>query len=107
MWRFELGLGIGFGMEKITQEKRTVAQPEGTSEPVRIDVYDTMWRNWRETPKLNADLSLRYNIWRGIYVEAAGTWLRAFLSEEKASLVPQTFKDLNRWSTQLKIGLNF
>ena len=107
IWRFELGAGMGFGMASITEKDRIAAEPEGTVKPVRINSYDKMWVTFRELPKLDCNLSLRYNIWRGIYVEAAGTYLRGFPGEQKSSLVPQTFKDLNRWSVQLKVGLNF
>ena len=72
------------------------AVPE--SEPFRLTNDWVRKREYMTAPRIMAGLAIRKDLRRGVFLEASGSFTRAFKLEYLGS---------NRWSTMLKIGADF
>ncbi len=106
LWKFELGADLKFALKKITETERTLADAAGIGAPVRIPEYSDLWLCYERASKLDCGLSLRYNFWKGLYLDLSGSYLRAFDMADNTDL-QKWFADPDRWGVALKLGWNF
>lgn len=95
-------LGAGAGWEDGSWEERQSTGGDsapGTEEPFRLQEYLDIQREYETSGKVGVNLSLRYDIFKGLFVEAGGSWKHGFGFESYGN--PQ------RWSGKLKIGYIF
>ena len=97
---FDFGCSLGFGSGVLNEEDSLAAEDSGVlTEPFRLqDYYDTEMQ-YLTAPKADLSAFLRWNLPRGIYLQADGSFRRAF----GASLQPGN----SRGGGFLRIGWTF
>ena len=95
---FDLGADFGYGAGSVTEEDKTLTDASGVqTSPYRLQDWYDLQMAYATTQRLGAGLSLRYNFWKGLYVEAAGSLLHGIGLATPAS----------RYAATLKLGYNF
>lgn len=98
--KFDLGAGIFWNDGKWNETMGRAEGAEGDiAEPFRLTEYVDIQRDYETSSKVGAGLSLRYEIFRGLFAEGRGEWKYGFGFDHYG--FPQ------RWSAQLKIGYVF
>lgn len=77
--RFDLSAGIACAAGTVYEEDLLADDASGVqTEPYRLrDWYDRQIE-YRTAPRLGAGLSLRWNFFKGLYMEASGKWMHGF-----------------------------
>ena len=97
-----LALGAGAGWEDGSwEEQQSQAEDSagGTVEPFRLLEYSDIQREYETTGKIGVELMLRYDVFKGLFVEAGGSWKHGFGFDR--------YGNSQRWSGQLKLGYIF
>ena len=100
MGRFALGAGILWNDGSWDEDSKRIEGVEGDiEEPYRLTEYVNIQREYETCGKIGAGLSLRYEIFRGLFVEGRGDWKYGFGFSRYG--IPQ------RWEAGLKLGYVF
>ena len=100
MGRFALGAGILWNDGSWDEDSKRIEGVEGDiEEPYRLTEYVDIQREYETCGKIGAGLSLRYEIFRGLFVEGRGDWKYGFGFSRYG--FPQ------RWEAGLKLGYVF
>lgn len=95
---FDLGAHVGYGSGSVTEEDKTLSDASGVqTSPYRLQDWYDLQMAYTTAQRLGAGLSLRYNFWKGLYVEASGNLLHGVGLATPAS----------RYAATLKLGYNF
>ena len=95
---FDLGAHVGYGSGSVTEEDKTLTDASGVqTSPYRLQNWYDLQMAYTTAQRLGAGLSLRFNFWKGLYVEAAGSLLHGIGLATPAS----------RYAATLKLGYNF
>ena len=95
---FDLGAHVGYGAGSVTEEDKTLTDASGVqTSPYRLQDWYDLQMAYTTAQRLGAGLSLRYNFWKGLYVEAAGSMLHGVGLATPAS----------RYAVTLKLGYDF
>jgi len=82
----------------VTEEDKTLTDASGVqTSPYRLQDWYDLQMAYTTAQRLGAGLSLRYNFWKGLYVEAAGSMLHGVGLVTPAS----------RYAVTLKLGYDF
>lgn len=98
--RFEIRALAGFG--KGSSEEDGIMTDEGTgvqTKPYRLEDWYARHMDYVKSPRLNAGLSVRCDLWKGLYVKAEGSWMHGFDL--------QILKEPDRYGASLRIGYTF
>ena len=95
---FDLGVHVAYGSGSVTEEDKTLTDASGVqTSPYRLQDWYDLQMAYTTAQRLGAGLSLRYNFWKGLYVEAAGSLLYGLDFPSPAG----------RYAATLKLGYNF
>lgn len=97
-WRVDVLCTRGWDDDRIRKSDGSVSV---SGQPFRLNEYEEWMTEWQTKPKCQADMAVRYNFRKGIYIEAAMSVLNR-LSKSKS----EHFKD-DRSTETLKVGYNF
>lgn len=79
VWRFEVGASVGYAGGSLRDEGKLVQEGTGIqSGPYRLQQWYDLETEYAVADRAKASLSLKYNIWRGIFVRAQGTYEHGF-----------------------------
>ena len=97
---FDLAVKAGYAGGKVSEEDWITSEDSGVqTSPYRLQEWYDRQMEYATAPQMNLGLSLRWNFWKGLYTEAAGSWLHGFNL--------QYIKVPNRYGATLKIGYDF
>ena len=76
---FDLGARFSFGDGSVSEEDKVLSDASGVqTSPYRLQDWYDLQMAYTTAQRLGAGLSLRYNFWKGLYVEAEGSWTHGF-----------------------------
>lgn len=79
IWKFDLGVELCYGQGVLTTaERMSEGGLESDTKPYRMSDWYDMQKEYRTAPRIDSELSLRFNFWKGLYVEAEAMYTRAF-----------------------------
>lgn len=99
LWKFDLSAGLGFEKGFFNESGKSLVEGAGASRPDRYEDYTLYRIEYVKAPRLNASLALRFNFWKGLYVQADGGMVYAFGLER--------IKSPYRAGGNISIGYNF
>ena len=77
--QFELTAKAGYAAGKVVEESWLVSEQAGVqTTPFRLQDYYDRQMEYATAARLNAGLALRWNFWKGLYVQADGCLTHAF-----------------------------
>lgn len=98
--RFDLRAGIAYAGGRSEEEEWLTEENSGVQEtPFRLKDWYDMQMEYMTADRINCGLSLRYNLPKDMYVEAAGEWMHGFGIKY--------LKSSDRAGAVLKFGYNF
>lgn len=100
MGRVDLLLAAAFSKGRFSEKDNTVETDVESGEPPhRMTQYYDVENEYLTAARIETGLGLRYNFWRGLYIEIAAKWVHGF------KLVHISGAD--RFGESLKLGYNF
>lgn len=99
VWKFDIGAGVGFAKGFFDEQNRMMLPASESKRPDRMEDYAAYRIEYMEAARIRAVLKLRFNFWKGLYVQADGGYEHAFDVE----LLPGS----SRICTSLRIGYDF
>lgn len=100
IWKIDIRLGAGYAAGKVSEEKGLVEEDSGVqTSPYRLQEWYDLEMEYQTADRISADLSVRFNFWKGLYVQAGGHWLHGFGLEHIGAP--------DRYGANVKFGYNF
>ena len=97
---FDLAVKAGYAGGMMNEDSWLTDDATGVqTSPYRLQEWYDRQIEYETASRLNVGLSLRWNFWKGLYAEAAGSWLHGFNL--------QHIDSPNRYGATLKFGYNF
>ena len=96
--RLDVGFGLEYGNGNVNEGERLMSQGSGVyASPFRLEDWYDLQMEYAVAQRQKVGLSVRYNFWKGLYVEAEGNWLQG----------TGTLTAGSRYDASLKFGYNF
>ena len=96
--RLDVGFGLEYGNGNVNEDERLMSQGSGVyASPFRLEDWYDLQMEYALAQRQKVGLSVRYNFWKGLYVEAEGNWLQG----------TGTLTAGSRYDASLKFGYNF
>lgn len=100
MGPFDLAVKAGYATGKVSEEDWSTSEDSGVqTSPYRLQEWYDRQMEYATASRMNLGLSLRWNFRKGLYTEAAGSWLHGF--NLKYITAP------NRCGVSLTLGYDF
>lgn len=99
VWKFDIGVGAGFGKGMFEEMDKLMQPASDSNRPDKMEDYTAYRIEYMTAPRVQAGLKIRFNFWKGLYVQAEGGYEHAL----NVSLLPGN----NRISGAFRMGYDF